>query len=115
MPTDRNCVCGYPKSRHTGADLKCPDKTGRTFGTRELPAGKTCQDCRYFKRTCEWLISCEPTRTDCDWYPIRFVPRPAPVEPDPQTDGGLPFTAADQRQLEAIADYAEGRLKGDPA
>jgi hypothetical protein len=20
-----------------------------------------------------WLISCEPTRTRCDWYPIKFA------------------------------------------
>jgi hypothetical protein len=68
----RFCVCGYPIERHD-AEQKCPDKSGRVFGTRDLPEGYTCGDCRHFKRTCEWLISCEPTRTSCDWYPIRFV------------------------------------------
>jgi hypothetical protein len=42
-------------------------------GTLDLPAGRTCGDCIFFKRTCEWLISCTPERTSCDWYPPRFV------------------------------------------
>jgi len=70
---NERCVCGYPKAKHEPGTLKCRDKSGRTYGTRNLPDGKTCQDCRHFKRTCEWLISCEPTRTDCDWYPIKFT------------------------------------------
>lgn len=37
-----------------------------------LPVGKTCADCRHFKH-CAWLIGCEPTNTNCDWSPSRFV------------------------------------------
>ena len=37
-----------------------------------LPKGMTCGDCRNFKRTCSWLISCEPTNEACDWIPSRF-------------------------------------------
>jgi len=39
-----------------------------------LPLGKTCADCHHFKRTCEWLISCDPTNSWCDWAPSRFYP-----------------------------------------
>jgi len=35
----------------------------------KLPDGKTCGDCAHFKRTCEWLISCNPAATNCDWSP----------------------------------------------
>jgi len=41
----------------------------------KLPDGKTCGDCAHFKRTCEWLISCNPAATNCDWSPSRFVER----------------------------------------
>lgn len=42
------------------------------------------------------------------------APRPAgSVEPDPQTDGGLPFGRADEARLQAIAEYEEGKIKGD--
>lgn len=37
----------------------------------KLPEGKTCADCHWFKR-CDWLISCKPTNTECDWSPSRF-------------------------------------------
>lgn len=37
-----------------------------------LPTGFTCSDCKYFKRTCEWLISCKPENVRCDWAPSRF-------------------------------------------
>ncbi len=39
-----------------------------------LPEGKTCNDCGYFKRTCQWLLSREGNEKDCDWSPSRFVP-----------------------------------------
>ncbi len=32
----------------------------------------TCADCAHFKR-CEWLVSCQPDNTSCDWSPSRFV------------------------------------------
>ena len=38
-----------------------------------LPEGETCSDCVHFCR-CSWLISCDATRTRCDWYPRRFRP-----------------------------------------
>jgi hypothetical protein len=68
------CVCGYGIERHD-AERKCPDKSGRVFRTCDLPDGKTCGECFHFKRTCEWLISCKPTSTSCDWYPVRFSAR----------------------------------------
>lgn len=37
-----------------------------------LPPGMTCGDCVHFTRTCEWLISCNPANTTCDWAPSRF-------------------------------------------
>jgi len=71
------CVhCGRSKECHTGPELVCEGSAGRDgkrYGTLALPEGKTCGDCFNFKRTCEWLISCKPDRTSCDWYPIRFV------------------------------------------
>ena len=74
----RGCVrCGRSKDRHTPETLVCPD--GRaTYATLELPPNTTCSDCRHFKRTCEWLISCQPDRTSCDWYPVRFIRLEAP-------------------------------------
>jgi hypothetical protein len=66
------CVCGYPKHLHVRETGECPHNPGQFYGTRDLREGTTCGDCLHFKRTCEWLISCEPTRTQCDWYPIRF-------------------------------------------
>ena len=38
-----------------------------------LPEGRTCADCAYYKRTCEWLIQGDPNATECDWDPSRFV------------------------------------------
>jgi hypothetical protein len=49
----------------------------------ELPEGKMCADCAHFKR-CEWLISCKPTNTECDWSPSRFQPKATPP-PAPHT------------------------------
>lgn len=72
------CVCGYPKAEHVTEMLACPHNPGQVYGTMDLPDGKTCSDCMHFKRTCEWLISCEPTRTRCDWYPIRFAAKERP-------------------------------------
>jgi hypothetical protein len=38
-----------------------------------LPTGKTCSDCRYFIRTCQWPLSRDGTEKACDWIPSRFV------------------------------------------
>ena len=71
---NERCVCGYPRARHTGERLLCPDGTGKAFRTMKLPEGKTCADCAHFKRTCSWLLSYSGTETSCDWFPIRFYP-----------------------------------------
>jgi hypothetical protein len=49
----------------------------------KLPPGKTCGDCWNFKRTCVWLISCDPTNEVCDWIPSRFSPIRAARTPAP--------------------------------
>ena len=49
-----------------------------------LPNGKTCGDCAHMNR-CEWLISCDPQNTRCDWAPHRFVEVKAT-----EKDGGQP-------------------------
>lgn len=36
-----------------------------------IPGGKTCRDCRWFRR-CVWLVSTRPGNTYCDWAPHRF-------------------------------------------
>jgi hypothetical protein len=80
MPDSTNrCVCGYLKTEHAPDTLACPHNPGQVYGTRYLPKGRTCGDCLHFKPTCEWLISCKPTRTQCDWYPIRFTLKGATV------------------------------------
>ncbi len=39
-----------------------------------LPNGKTCANCVWWKRTCEWLLSHRRgTETECDWSPSRFI------------------------------------------
>lgn len=55
--------------------------------TMQLPPGKTCADCWHFKRTCEWLISCEPTRRECDWAPSRFAAARQPAEQGREPNG----------------------------
>lgn len=77
---EQGCVkCGRLFSQHHPETKVCPD--GRSeFATMALPAGRTCGDCVHFKR-CEWLISCKPERTSCDWYPVRFhAISPVPTE-----------------------------------
>lgn len=68
------CVhCGRSKEQHAPETLVCPGSVEGVYATMELPAGRTCGDCVHFKRTCEWLISCKPDRTSCDWWPVRFL------------------------------------------
>lgn len=43
----------------------------------QLPPGKTCSDCAFFKR-CEWLLSLKGTETACDWSPSVYRERQAP-------------------------------------
>lgn len=69
---DSRCVeCSSPKSRH-GADLACPGSGKTKFSTMDLPAGKTCGDCRHI-RTCRGLgFTAGPHMTSCDFFPVRF-------------------------------------------
>ncbi len=70
----KTCVhCGRRKEQHAPETLVCSGSSRSVFATMDLPEGRTCGDCRHFKRTCEWLISCKPERTSCDWWPVRFV------------------------------------------
>lgn len=48
-----------------------------------LPTGKTCADCAHFNQ-CDWLFSCVPENTACDWSPSRFREPPKASEP-PET------------------------------
>ena len=70
------CVhCGRRKDQHAPQTLECPGSSPTVFGTCELPPGRTCADCEFFKPTCEWLLSYKGTETSCDWWPIRFYPK----------------------------------------
>lgn len=51
------------------ADEACTDKT-----CMELPAGKTCGDCKHF-RHCASFYAHEATDTYCDFFPRRFLER----------------------------------------
>lgn len=53
-----------------GADLD----DAAAIESAKLPDGKTCADCFHLHR-CTWLISVDPTNTDCDWTPSRFRQR----------------------------------------
>ena len=48
----------------------------------------------------------------CSSGETQYEPTPA-AEPDPQRDGELPWTRADEDRMSAIADYAEGSIRGD--
>lgn len=39
-----------------------------------LHEGKTCENCSHFKR-CNKMFAATETRTDCDFYPSRFIDR----------------------------------------
>lgn len=60
-------------------------------GSIRLPAGKTCGDCKHFRR-CSLLFNCDDLSTVCDWVPNRFEARPADQVIDwwqpPVADGG---------------------------
>jgi hypothetical protein len=40
----------------------------------QLPEGRNCSDCQNFKRFCKDFLGYKGTETNCDWWPIRFVP-----------------------------------------
>lgn len=44
----------------------------------ELPAGKTCGDCRHVNH-CKAFYAVKPDRTYCDFFPRRFLERKAAV------------------------------------
>ena len=67
------CVqCGYQLAAHA-EDGKCP-RQSTTFASMDLPVGKTCSDC-YFFRHCTAFIGDVAANTTCDWYPVRFIER----------------------------------------
>jgi len=75
---NRCLECGRPQESHTNgtAPTYC---TG--YKTMQLPAGQTCKDCQHFKRFCSQFLGPEiEHNTNCDWYPIRFVPKIAPAK-----------------------------------
>ena len=45
----------------------------------KLPEGKTCEVCFAYE-WCKRLFGCEPTNTECDYYPVRFKERKAVAE-----------------------------------
>jgi hypothetical protein len=53
----------------------------------------------------------DPICRETDEFPRGPEQLPAAIEPDPQTDGGLPFTRADEAQCNAIADYYDEESK----
>lgn len=55
----------------------------RTLGVEPdmlLPEGKTCSDCRTFRR-CVSLFGCRPGAVTCDWSPSAFVERAVSAKP----------------------------------
>jgi hypothetical protein len=57
------------KTNHVGGcctDKCCNDQTCMT-----LPVGKTCGDCKHFRR-CRALIGLDESCAICDFYPRRF-------------------------------------------
>ena len=46
--------------------------TDNSLEEMRLPEGKTCADCGFFKRTCEWLINYTGEEGICDFHPCRF-------------------------------------------
>lgn len=70
------CVhCGRAKAGHCGSGHSC--KGGMTnYETMELPAGKTCNDCRHIG-FCVNFLGDVRARSSCDWFPIRFQPKAA--------------------------------------
>jgi hypothetical protein len=103
QPGEARCRCGHTHERSkTGLDLPCTVYRFTTGGSRvlcgcpefqaapapvqrsegpvsdmALPDGKTCADCRSFRR-CQWLINRWGTEKACDWSPSRFRPAPPP-------------------------------------
>ena len=67
------CICGYPKEAHTGDALACPRPNNKaaTFGTMNLPEGKTCGDCVHIRR-CNAIFGHMATDEHCDWFPSKF-------------------------------------------
>lgn len=45
---------------------------GALLQSMELPFGKRCIDCAFFKSHCEWLLSRQGDEAKCDWAPSRF-------------------------------------------
>jgi hypothetical protein len=75
------CVhCGYQRDRHTvnpaGLEIcvGSSGNAGKSFGSMNLPPGKTCDDCVHIPR-CQAMFGHIPEDLRCDWFPIRFQER----------------------------------------
>ena len=65
------CVqCGAAKELHVDG-VQCRGLKTK-FSSMDLPDGKTCSDCAYF-RFCTQFIGNVAKNTSCDWFPIRFI------------------------------------------
>ena len=76
------CVeCSQPREAHPYPwKNPAPGKTHCVeFKSMDLPEGKTCDDCRHFRR-CSALIGDVAGNTKCDWFPSRFALQPPTVE-----------------------------------
>ena len=70
----RDCVtCGKPRNAHDEVGRCYPDKDTPVYGSMDLPAGRTCADCRFVGH-CTAMYSVKPGNTWCDFYPVRFHP-----------------------------------------
>lgn len=73
------CVhCAAKQEAHDGANgngcVGSAGRAGKTFGTLNLPDGKTCADCVHTAR-CVAIFGALPTDKRCDFYPVRFLER----------------------------------------
>jgi len=83
--TDHHCVdCGFPASAH-------PRDKCKGLKTMALPQGKTCADCHHARFCASFLgDSFKPSSDQCDWYPIRFLPKLAPTVSIDDEENRLP-------------------------
>lgn len=69
-----SCVSSCRGQSGLAAGYVCVGENHRIYDQlMQLPAGKTCNDCRHSAR-CFGLGYSTPNRTSCDFYPNRFMP-----------------------------------------
>jgi hypothetical protein len=67
------CVqCGRGKAVHLD-DLSCPGLSTK-YASMDLPEGRTCSDCAWFRFCSKFLGPEVALNSGCDWYPVRFIP-----------------------------------------